>query len=123
MRWYEQVLGGSLTTLTYGDMPGAPPMSAEDARRLANAQLVLPDGAVLMASDAPQNLPGAPRHEPMRGFRVNLHYGPDVASVQRVYAALAVGGTVHMPLQKTFWSQSFGMLVDRYGTGWMLMSD
>jgi PhnB protein len=27
---------------------------------------------------------------------------------------------VNMPMQKTFWAESFGMLVDRFGTPWMV---
>ena len=37
-----------------------------------------------------------------------------------VFAALAEGGRVSMPLTKTFWSPCFGMLVDRFGVGWMV---
>ena len=34
--------------------------------------------------------------------------------------ALADGGKVGMPFQETFWAKGFGMLVDRYGTPWMV---
>ena len=37
-----------------------------------------------------------------------------------VFDALAAGGRVTMPLQKTFWAEAFGMLVDRFGTPWMV---
>jgi len=36
------------------------------------------------------------------------------------FAALADGGQVRMPLTKTFWSPRFGMVVDRFGIGWMI---
>ncbi len=36
----------------------------------------------------------------------------------RVFAALAEHGVIHMPLQNTFWSESFGVLVDRFGIPW-----
>ncbi len=42
------------------------------------------------------------------------------ADVDRIFAALANGGSVHMPLGKTFWSPKFGMLADKYGVGWMV---
>ena len=38
----------------------------------------------------------------------------------RVFAALADGGQVRMPLAKTFWSPRFGMVADRFGIGWMV---
>ncbi len=42
------------------------------------------------------------------------------AEADRVFGALAVGGKVHMPLAKTFWSPRFGMVEDRFGIGWMV---
>ena len=44
----------------------------------------------------------------------------DAVEAKRCFDALADGGTVVMPLGKTFWSPSFGMLTDRYGVGWMI---
>lgn len=46
----------------------------------------------------------------------------DVAEVERVFGALADGGQVQMPLEKTFWSPRFGMLADRFGVSWMVMA-
>ena len=37
-----------------------------------------------------------------------------------MFDALAKGGKVTMPLQKTFWVEAFGMVVDRFGTPWMV---
>jgi len=45
---------------------------------------------------------------------------PSEADARRVFAALAEGGEVKMPLGKTFWSPCFGMLTDRFGLGWMV---
>jgi PhnB protein len=45
----------------------------------------------------------------------------DPAEAKRVYDALLEGGEVRSPLQKTFFSPSFGMLRDRFGIGWMIM--
>jgi len=45
---------------------------------------------------------------------------PDEAEADRVFAALAKGGQVKMPLAKTFWSPRFGMLEDHFGIGWMV---
>jgi PhnB protein len=55
----------------------------------------------------------------MKGFSVSLTY-PTVAEAKRVFDALAEGGKVTMPLEKTFWAEAFGMLVDRFGTPWMV---
>jgi PhnB protein len=44
----------------------------------------------------------------------------DVAEGERLFNALAENGTVQMPFEKTFWSPGFGMLVDQFGTPWMV---
>jgi PhnB protein len=78
-----------------------------------HARLVVGD-TVLMGSDAPGE-----RYEKMQGFSVAL--GVDEPEwAERVFNALAAGGTVTMPIQETFWAHRFGMLVDRFGTPWMV---
>lgn len=54
------------------------------------------------------------------GFRLSLSV-PDAAEAERAFAALSDGGSVMMPLTKTFWSPCFGMLTDRFGLGWMVI--
>jgi PhnB protein len=46
---------------------------------------------------------------------------PDDAEAERRFAALADGGQVQMPLTKTFFSSSFGMVADRFGVPWMIV--
>ena len=46
---------------------------------------------------------------------------PDAATAERLFAALADGGQVQMPLAQTFWSPRFGMVADRFGVGWMVI--
>ncbi len=40
------------------------------------------------------------------------------AESNRLFEALAEGGEVLMPVQKTFWSPCYGMLKDRFGMPW-----
>lgn len=54
------------------------------------------------------------------GFSLSLSVATE-AEADRVFAALAEGGQVQMPLAKTFWSPRFGMLQDRFGVGWMII--
>jgi PhnB protein len=67
-----------------------------------------------MGSDAP---PG--RFEPPKGFSVKIQL-TDPAEAERIFRRLEDGGTVTMPIQQTFWATKFGMLVDRFGTPWMV---
>jgi PhnB protein len=68
----------------------------------------------LMASDGCGD---ATNHE---GFRLALSV-PTKAACDRVFNALADGGNVDMPLEKTFWSPRYGMVTDKFGVGWMVM--
>lgn len=47
---------------------------------------------------------------------------PDDATAERLFAALAEGGQVQMPLTKTFFASSFGIVADRFGVSWMLVA-
>jgi PhnB protein len=53
------------------------------------------------------------------GFSLSLSV-PNEKEADRVFAALADGGQVRMPLTKTFWSPRFGMVADRFGIAWMV---
>lgn len=55
----------------------------------------------------------------MKGFNLTLSYG-DVSDAERVFNALSDGGTVTMPFQEQFWAERAGMLVDRFGTPWIV---
>ena len=69
---------------------------------------------VVMASDG-----CSPEEAKFNGFSLALSV-PTESEADRVFAALANGGQVRMPLAKTFWSPRFGMVADRFGVGWMI---
>jgi PhnB protein len=56
-----------------------------------------------------------------QGNNVYINLEPDTrVETDRLFQALADGGTIEMPLQEMFWGGYFGSLVDRFGTRWML---
>ena len=55
-----------------------------------------------------------------QGFALTIN-APDVARADQMFAALADGGQVQMALAKTFFSQRFGMVTDRFGVLWMII--
>jgi PhnB protein len=69
---------------------------------------------ILMASD------GCEVNNPFKGFSLALSVATE-AEADRLFNALAEGGTVTMPLGKTFWSPRYGMVTDRFGIDWMVM--
>ena len=117
-RFYEQTLGGHIDAMVpHRGTPAAEHVDADWQDKIMHASLSVGGAAALMASDAPP-----PMFEQPQGFSVSLHY-PDRAEGERVFNALAAGGTVRMPFQETFWASGFGMLVDRFGTPWMVNCD
>ena len=115
MGFYANTLGGKLDVMMQSDAPGDAGCAVPgDPNRVMHAHLAC-DGGVLMASDT---MPGQP-YERMQGFGLTLTYAT-VAEAERVFDALAEGGQIQMPLAQTFWVERFGMLVDRFGTPWLI---
>jgi PhnB protein len=113
-KFYQKCLGGKIEAMMpHEGTPAEEHVPPEWRKKIMHACLKVGD-MVLMASDAP---PG--RFEPMKGFSVTL-VTDDVAEAERVFGALSEKGTVQMPIQETFWAARFGMLVDRFGTPWMI---
>lgn len=113
-KFYEQCLGGEIVAmLTHEETPARDQVPAEWRDRIMHARLRIGD-AELMGSDS------QPGHGDTRtGFAVSVHVG-DPTEADRIFEGLAEGGTVHMPIAETFWAARFGMLVDRFGTPWII---
>jgi PhnB protein len=113
-KFYEQCLGGKIgDMMTYGDAPMSEEIPSEQRDRIMHANLTV-GGMVLMGSDTPPD-----GFEKPQGFSVHLQFD-DLVKAERIFQKLAENGTVKMPFQETFWSTRFGMLVDRFGTPWMI---
>jgi PhnB protein len=113
-KFYEQVLGAKIVVLMrHEGTPMAEHAPAEWRKKILHGRISV-NGALLMGSDAPPE-----RYEESKGFYVTLGIS-DPAEAERVFAALAKGGTVRMPLQETFWATRFGMLADQFGIPWMI---
>ncbi|TXD35857.1 VOC family protein [Lujinxingia vulgaris] len=111
--FYAGVLGGKLTMQVVSESPAAEHMAPEFQDSVMHACLEVGD-QTLMASDTMHM--GYTRPQ---GFSVSLQFEtPEEA--ERVFEALAEGGEVRMPLERTFWALRFGTLEDRFGTPWMI---
>jgi PhnB protein len=93
--------------------PAEEHVPAEWRDKILHARLLVGD-QVLMASDAPPDHQTTPQ-----GFSISLQVKTP-AEAERLFEALSEGGTVKMPIQKTFWSEAFGMLVDQFNIPWMV---
>jgi PhnB protein len=113
-KFYEKVLGGKIEAMhPHAGSPMEDQVPPQWRSKIMHARLSV-DGNLLMSSDAPPD-----RYEQMKGFTVTLGVN-DPSEAERVFKALSENGTVQMPIQKTFWADRFGMLVDQFGTPWMI---
>jgi PhnB protein len=117
LEFYRTALGAEVTTLMrYKDSPapsapGMVPPGSENKVMHASFRI---GEATVMASDG--RCEGQPRFQ---GFALSLTVR-NGAEAERLFAALAKGGQVQMPLTKTFFSSHFGMVADRFGMSWMI---
>ena len=114
-KFYEQHLGGRITMLMrHGEQPDAGSVPADWKNAVLHARMDL-GGTELLGADIPPD-----RFQPIRSAYLTLTLGSD-AEADRVFALLADGGQIFMPMQDTFFASRFAMLRDRFGTSWMLL--
>lgn len=75
-------------------------------------------GSTVMMCDNPQT--AAPAGDANISLAIGLN---DPARAKQLFDNLSVGGTVVMPLGKTFWAEAFGMVNDKFGIKWMVNCD
>lgn len=115
-KFYEQALGGKITfKMTWGEAPPAEQFPTELHNLIMHMTLAIGDD-VLMGADAPSE-----HYKQPQGINVSLHL-KDVDEGNRIFNALAEGGTIVMPFAKTFWSPGFGMCTDQFDIPWMVNS-
>jgi len=113
---YEKVLDGKILMMVRNaDAPAdsCVPQTPETAARIMHARLKVGD-RLLMGGDAPPQFASKPQ-----GFCVNIMVDDPIES-ERIFRELGEGGVVQMPIGETFWARRFGMLIDRFGTPWMV---
>lgn len=116
--FYKQALGAEVIMLMrFKDAPEPPPpgtMVAGLDDKVMHASLRIGDSVVMMSDGRCDGSPAG-----FQGFSLSLNPDND-AEGEHLFAALANGGQVQMPLGKTFWSPCFGMVTDRFGIAWMI---
>jgi PhnB protein len=113
-KFYAQALGGKIEAMiTHAGTPAEQHTPPEWVGKIMHARLSV-NGEVLMGSDVPPN-----HYKASDGFAVSISV-KDPSEAERVFAALAEGGKIKMPIQQTFWSPRFGMLDDQFGIPWMV---
>jgi PhnB protein len=112
---YRKALGGEMQVTRFAGSPSEGDVPAEWAQKVLFGQLQTADGVVVTAMDAP------PSRAVQIGGNVALYYHCRTHDrAKAIFETLAEGGSVRMPLGKTFFSDAFGMLADRFGVAWMI---
>ena len=119
--FYRKVFGTEFvgTIARFGDMPpmpGQPPIPEADKNLIMHMSLPILAGHVIMGTDAPESA----GFKLKQGNNVYINLEPDTrVETDRLFKALAEGGTIEMPLAEQFWGDYFGSLKDKFGTQWM----
>ena len=118
VEFYRSALGAEVRALMrYKDSPEPPPPEMcppGSENHVMHAAFRIGETTVMASDDPSQTQPS------FKGFSLSLS-APNDAEAKRLFAALAEGGQVVMPLGKTFFSSRFGMLADRFGVPWMII--
>jgi len=111
MSYYQTILGGDLSITRRGDVD--PTASHDDKHLVVNASL--DTGAfTLRASDRADAT-----NEVQTRIELTI-VGTDEVDLRRIFDGLSEGGIVKAPLDKMFWGDIFGALIDKFGIGWQV---
>ena len=116
LEFYRTALGAETDlVMRFDESPTPPPSGTLQSgfeRKIMHASFRI-GGVTLMATD------GCDDQTKISGMALALGL-PTEAEDDQAFAALADGGTVTMPLGKTFWNPRFGMVTDRFGVAWLV---
>ncbi len=97
---------------------GESPMSnMGPAENIMHCTVQVGDSKIMMCDDpSPDAAEG--------GGNISLTVGlNDPKRAQQIFESLSQDGSVIMPIQKTYWAEAFGMVVDKFGVRWMVNCD
>ena len=111
MNYYQTILGGDLSITRRGDVD---PTAPQDEKHLVINAALDTGTFTLRASDRADATSKAQT-------RIELTIiGTDEVDLRRIFDGLGEGGTVKAPLEKMFWGDVFGALIDKFGIGWQV---
>ena len=115
LEFYTKAIGAEVEVLMrWKDCPDKSLRSEGNEQKVMHARVRV-GNARLMASDGRNS--GQPN---FAGIMLSLSTDSE-SDAHKLFAGLAEGGKVQMPLGKTFFSPCFGMVMDKFGVGWMIV--
>ena len=117
--FYQTALGAKVTrSMRFRDNPdkqhGKAPPDSDD--KIMHAHVTVGNSAILMSDG---HCTGKPVFQ---GFALSLAVESD-AKAETIFAALSDGGQAQMPMTTTFFASRFGMVADKFGVSWMVMTE
>lgn len=120
VEFYSKVFGTEKPQIMfYGDMSNNPefPVTEETKNLVLHTRLNI-NGSSVMFSDTTPDMPF------IAGNNITLVVNSkSMDEIESIFSKLKEGGTVEMELHETFWSKSYGYLIDKFGVGWQLSHD
>jgi|SRR5688572_8775908 PhnB protein len=112
--FYAKCLDGELgPVFRYAGSPMAQDVPADWQDKIMHGSVKIGD-QVLMGADILSH-----QYEAPKGFSISIQI-KGATHAERIFRALAEGGKIVLPLEKTFWAERFGMVVDRFGIPWQI---
>jgi PhnB protein len=112
--FYARVMGGQVGTIfRYAGTPLTHQVPADWHDKVMHGSVTV-GGMELMGADVAPDGYQAPK-----GFSLSINL-TDSSEAERIFQELGAGGQIVMPLEKTFWADRFGMVVDRFGMSWTI---
>jgi PhnB protein len=114
LEFYKRTVGAKVTMMMRNkESPDQKMCTPGNENKIMHCAFQIGDSTIL-ASDG--MCTGKPNFQ---GFSLSLTPASD-SEAKRIFNALADGGKVQMPMDKTFFASSFGMVADKFGIGWMV---
>ena len=112
--FYAHCLGGEVGAIfRYAGTPFADQVPTDWQDKVMHGSVTI-GGQVFMGADV---APGG--YEPPKGFSLSLQL-KNRTEAERIFRELSTNGRIVVALDQTFWADRFGMLIDRFGTPWMI---
>ncbi|PCH60506.1 MAG: hypothetical protein COC19_05875 [SAR86 cluster bacterium] len=109
--FYHDLLGGSLTLISYADSPAAAQVPPDWQHRIVHGTLTLAESEIAGADILPE------QYTKPAGFCLLLQ-PENEDKAKRLFASLSENGNIEMPIQQVFWSACYAKFTDQFGTPW-----
>jgi PhnB protein len=116
LEFYKKALGAKVGMLMrFKDAPDKSMITPGSENKVMHSQVQVGDATVLMSDGR------CTGEANFHGIALAISVASE-AEAEKIFTALADGGQVQIPLGKTFFSPRFGMLSDKFGVGWMIVT-